>query len=90
MASRPFTYFARVALHLDAGFTRLAVYPPPDASGEPVGSFDIPTALIPVRLRRIGSRLKVSGEHPDPHAPVEEIRLTIASLTVGPCPSGVE
>jgi hypothetical protein len=79
---RSFSHPARVVFHLDGGFTRSAIYLQPSAEGAPLGHWDIRTASIPPELRAIGSRLRVSGESPDPNSAADEIRAVLTAWQV--------
>ena len=79
---RSFSHSARVVFHLDGGFTKIAVYAPPNAEGAPVAHWDIRTASIPPELRAIGSRLRVSGDYPDPNSALDEIRAVLTAWQI--------
>lgn len=82
--AKSFSHPARVLCHLNGGFTKIAVYAPPTADGEPIGDWDIRTTLIPPELRVIGSRFRVSGHYPNPLSTAEEIRAVLEAWQVLP------
>ena len=63
----------RVVMHLDGGFTKVVL----DGGGG--ANWDIPTAIIPVHLRAIGSRFLLAGrfQRPEPLDTGEDIRAAL-------------
>jgi hypothetical protein len=79
---RSFSHSARVVFHLDGGFTRISIYSPPNTEAATMTHWDIRTASIPCELRAIGSRLRVSGEYPDPNSAPDEIRAVLTAWQI--------
>ena len=69
---------ARVVMHLNEGFTRVQL----DLGAQ----WDIPTAAIPLRLRAIGSRVRVimQSVRPEPQDSAEALRAAMHDVTVEP------
>ena len=70
----------QVLMHLNGGYTRLLVSDLPGyCRPEPV--WEIPTAIIPASLRRIGSRFIVEIDliHPEPQDSTEGLREAVAN-----------
>lgn len=75
---------ARVATHLNGGFTRLLLERFVGNGHVPDPSLDIPTERIPMHLRAIGSCFVVvwTSARPDDGDSVEAIRAAMHAVTV--------
>ena len=71
--------WARVVLHLNDGYTQVEIT---DEAGQRLymTPFDIPTKVIPVDLRPLGSRFRLrwAGNWPETSDTVEEMREKLA------------
>lgn len=77
----------QVVMHLNEGFTKVSLDGTRETGlADGVVSWDIPTHLIPVRLRRIGSRLVVVRRtlRPEPNDSVAELRLAANDVLIEP------
>jgi hypothetical protein len=79
-----------VTMHLTGGFTRVMLDGTLEVGMADGGVWwDIPTQLIPVRLRPIGSRLLVARRmlRPEPNDSPDEIRSAAQDFIIEPLPT---
>ncbi len=73
---RPFRQPARVAMHLNGGFTKVVLE---GVTGESGIARDIPTRTVPLHLRAIGTRILLVGHFqiPETDDSAEDIRCAL-------------